>query len=654
MKFQNPAALWALLLIAIPIIIHLFNFRRYKKVYFSNLAFLRNVQQQQKSTSTLKKLLILATRILAVTFLVLAFAQPVFLSEDETLTTGSVAVYIDNSLSMQQSSASGEPLLYVAATAASNLITDLKTASQLTLTTNDYTKVLTNPEDATELLSAPEFSNKSLHLSQLAEKLSQRHLNQLVIFSDLQRSTALPLDELTEDTSRQITIYKVAAEPHGNLFIDTVYLDKPLGLTTENQVHFQLRNTGEEPANDVLVKLQRNGNQISSLTTKIPAGSYSEVSLDIGVNENISGDYTISIQDNPVTFDNTFYFHISESDKPLVVLLTSDESKPNPFEFVFGNDQYFTFVKNSVDNASFQEITRADLLIVDGLDAIPSWLVSQYDQLTGSVLLVPTINAETTSYAQLFGSGLSKNETPTKSILRAKSLEHPFFDGIFTDKNERMDLPTAQVLFNLSGNNDVMLSTAAGQPFLVKSVISNTYLLTTPLADDYTNLHKHALFVPLMYRMAQQGVNPPLAYRLDDALITIDAPSISRPEIIELKNGENIFVPSFRLVNNQLLITLPDVLTKPGFYTVVTQNDTLKTLALNYNKKESDISPIEETELQLMLAGFDHIQVRELNTTDALLNANTNGSQSGGLWKYALILALIFLLTESLLLRFLR
>ena len=84
MKFAHPEILWALLALAIPILVHLFNFRKFRRVQFSNVAFLKEVQQETKSKSKLKHLLILASRLLAILFIVFAFAQPFIPLDDQT------------------------------------------------------------------------------------------------------------------------------------------------------------------------------------------------------------------------------------------------------------------------------------------------------------------------------------------------------------------------------------------------------------------------------------------------------------------------------------------------------------------------------------------------------------------------------------------
>jgi Na+/H+ antiporter NhaD/arsenite permease-like protein len=76
MIFAQPLFLIALTALAIPVIIHLFNFRRYKKIYFTNVKFIAEIKQETKKQSQLKHLLILLARLLAITCLVMVFAQP--------------------------------------------------------------------------------------------------------------------------------------------------------------------------------------------------------------------------------------------------------------------------------------------------------------------------------------------------------------------------------------------------------------------------------------------------------------------------------------------------------------------------------------------------------------------------------------------------
>jgi hypothetical protein len=107
MTWLYPSFLWALILLAIPIIIHLFNFRKYKIIQFSNVRFLKQIDTQSKSGNQIKKLLILLSRLLALTFLIFAFAQPLIKSTQASDTTRFISILIDNSYSMNQTGEEG-------------------------------------------------------------------------------------------------------------------------------------------------------------------------------------------------------------------------------------------------------------------------------------------------------------------------------------------------------------------------------------------------------------------------------------------------------------------------------------------------------------------------------------------------------------------
>ena len=112
MEFVYPGFLWLLSLISIPIIIHLFHFRKYKTLYFSSLQFIQKIDQENKSTQKLKHLLILLSRILLIIAAVLAFAQPYIPANGIKDHNGNnvIALYLDNSFSMTAKGVEGELL----------------------------------------------------------------------------------------------------------------------------------------------------------------------------------------------------------------------------------------------------------------------------------------------------------------------------------------------------------------------------------------------------------------------------------------------------------------------------------------------------------------------------------------------------------------
>src|SRR5438067_8955345 len=102
MSFLYPSFLFALIALAIPVIIHLFNFRRYKKILFTNVRFLTNIEQESKSRNRLRQLLLLLLRLLALACIIIAFAQPFLPQKKKMVNPGRnfISVYLDNSFSM--------------------------------------------------------------------------------------------------------------------------------------------------------------------------------------------------------------------------------------------------------------------------------------------------------------------------------------------------------------------------------------------------------------------------------------------------------------------------------------------------------------------------------------------------------------------------
>src|SRR6056300_494904 len=136
MSFVYPSFLWALGFLAVPIIIHLFHFRRYKTIGFTNVKFLKNIQQQSQSVKRLRNLLVLLTRLLAITFLVLAFAKPfVPINQSTSPEDTVVGIYVDNSFSMEQEGSDG-PLIEVAREKARQIVKSYPSTDQFLVFSN--------------------------------------------------------------------------------------------------------------------------------------------------------------------------------------------------------------------------------------------------------------------------------------------------------------------------------------------------------------------------------------------------------------------------------------------------------------------------------------------------------------------------------------
>ena len=175
MTFVHPLFLWALAVVAVPIIIHLFNFRKYKKVYFTNVKFLRELQQESKSKSRLKELLILAARCLSLAALVLAFCQPFSPNKNNAIKQAgatALSLYVDNSFSMQMVEKQG-PLFEIAKTRAKEVVKAYSNADRFQIISNDFEgkhQRFYSKEDALNVIEALKITASPRFLSEVINR----------------------------------------------------------------------------------------------------------------------------------------------------------------------------------------------------------------------------------------------------------------------------------------------------------------------------------------------------------------------------------------------------------------------------------------------------------------------------------------------------
>src|SRR4051812_37597068 len=220
MSFTYPAFLFALSAIAIPIIIHLFNFRKFKTVYFSNVRFLKEVKQETQAKSKLKHLLVLIARILFITFLVLAFAQPFIPSPNEKVIIGdkAVSIFIDNSFSMDAINKNGT-LLDEAKKRAMEIVAAYKPTDRFQLLTNDFEgkhQRFVNKEEFSDLLDEVKITPATRSLSEITsrafDQLKQSSSRNKVAFilSDFQKSIT-DFDKVKNDTGISVHLIPLVA-----------------------------------------------------------------------------------------------------------------------------------------------------------------------------------------------------------------------------------------------------------------------------------------------------------------------------------------------------------------------------------------------------------------------------------------------------------
>jgi len=668
MNFLYPGFLFALLSVAIPVIIHLFNFRKFKKVYFSNVKLLKEVEQQNSSKEKIKNLLILLSRILAITFLVLAFAQPYIpLSNIKAnLLNNTVSIYIDNSYSMEAVNKDGN-LLDEAKRRARELLKGFGLNDRFQLLTNDFEgkhQRLLNQEEFLKALDEVKISAANRNLQQILNRQGNVFTGAAnkysFLISDFQKNISTN-NNLETNSDIQYVFLKLNAATLANVAIDSVWSLSPNHQPGANEkLVVQVKNYSEEEAVNIPLKLTINNQQkaLSSVTisagkTKIDTLNFS--GLTAGWQKGL-----LSIKDFPVTFDDSLSFSFKVDPSFPVLSLNGG----NYIKALFAADGYYKLTETSENNINYSGFPNYGLIIVNGLKNPSSGLAQQlktYLLAGGTVVIFPDLDADIQTY-NAFLSGLALPVIQNLSLSATKvdkiDLQNPIFKTVFEEVPRNMDLPTVNRYFNFiesnNANKETILSLPGGKTFFSKFGIGNgaVYLSASGLNTTDGNFARHPVFVPLMYRLALcSGFENTLYYTIgNETTLRSNYIALGKNQTLKLTSRNFEAIPEVRQVDGKTLIYAADQIKTPGFYNLELADSLLAVYSFNNGRSESDMHYLSKTELN-NLAGKSNLKIYDTDK-DAVKLVSGISKIGKTLWKLCLILSLIFIAAEILLIRF--
>ena len=658
MRFLYPNMLWWLLALAIPIIIHLFNFRRHKIVYFSNTATLKTIEQENAKTKKLKYIIALIMRMIFIAALVFAFAYPY--NPDQKLKTDDadnlVAIYIDNSMSMQSQS-SEISLIEDARASARKIVSNISPSQRFVLLTNSRQPDNEYPMNQDEMLmsidamqteSSPMSFNNLYENLQMIMKRNGFKSASLFMYSDFQ-DNMMNLDGIVADSAIQIVVMPLKSDYQQNIYIDTVWLSSPiLQKDLANEINVRVVNESGKEIKGLPVNFAIDGKAVAFNTIDVPANGKNDVSMQFVLNDNGLG--TVSINDFPITFDDTYNFTLNVHPIIKIVELSTDNGN-SALKTLFSNDSLFNYNRIDPRRIDQQYLSDCQLIILDGDDIVNETMMQSVLNLAKdgcSVVLLPSEGDEIL------------DDTLSVSMVAAN---HPFFDDIFVNIPNNADLPKVykHIQINKShfSNTLSLISLQSGTSFftLSKMGAGNVFSFASKFDKNWTNFTENSLFVPIIYKIAMLGgqVNR-LSYTIgaDKELTINDLTAFSEGDVrIRDEKGSFEMIPMVEMRNNRALIRLYDELPGAGFYTINKGDKVIETTAWNDNRKESKMKFWDRDEVDKtlkdkglnVLAVMKSDEIRSSDVMEMMVRRSM-------MWKSFIILALITLLIEILILRF--
>ncbi len=670
MGFVFPLFLWALLLLAVPILIHLFYFRRFKKIYFSDIRFLKEVQEEKSTIEKLKKRLVLAARLLALFFLILAFVQP-FIGKNNTQKqpeNAAVAVYIDNSYSMGLK-ADGEAVLQIAKTKAKEiaeayndgdkfalLTNDLEGTHQRWMSKQDFLDVVEKVNLSPTIKTITEISKKEAALFQTVGNVNKAGF----FISDFQKN----MFSKSEDTGFIAHFLPINGVPEKNVYVDSCWFEQPVfTLNASNKLMVRIKNAGKASTDKMRISVKINDavKAINDLT--IPASSSVLDSFHFSITQAGWQRGEISFNDYPITFDDHFYFSFNVADKEKVVSI-EDAETPNHVASVFTDDAHFQLERINKGQIDYSSLKKYALVVLNQLQDISSGLATTlkaYLENGGNLYIIPNTQPNIASYNACLSNinlatlGELQNKQGEVSTIHTSDV---LFSGIFQQIPKNIEKPTFSKFFPiLSGRNQnerVLLSTNLNLPFISKFESGNglAYLQAVPMQKEFSNLASMAIFAPMLYNAAVYKKNNQALYYVigQNNLIELKNEQTTSESNYKLSNGKHEFIPENRSIGNTTLLNVQTNLPNDGIYSILSDNKTVGMAAFNYDRTESSLEFAGKQDLASI---YNQKNQLILDNTQANLAAEVKQIKDGvALWKLCVILSLFFLLIEILLIRY--
>jgi hypothetical protein len=681
MKFVHPEILWALTALSIPIIVHLFNFRKFKKVLFPNVEFLKEIQLETQSKSKLKHLLILISRLLAMAAIIFAFAQPFIPQPGLTGKPGgtAVSVYIDNSFSMEARGSEGQ-ILEIAKNKAIEIVNSFQPSDKFQLLTSDFEgrhQRLVSREDMVQLIQEVDVSPVSRKLSEVVARQkdlllrSELENRKSFLLTDLQASVT-DISAIVNDTTIGFSIVPEVAGEISNLYIDSVWFESPVRQLNQPEIlHVQVKNTGEDSRMNIPLQLTVNGQQKSVTTVSVEGKQQAEVQVTYTNTEPGFKSCIVHVDDNGITKDDDYYFSYRVADKIAVLEILGAQVEIPAVATVFADDPYFVFTSNPESSVNYGGFSQQNLIILNQLKSISSGMLAELQKFVsngGSVLIIPAkdivINEYNTALAS-FGLGQFIGKNPNASKVNVVNYDHYIFKGAFDKVAGNADLPGASFYYELQPASrtmaEPMMTLQSGSPFMVSAVSDKgrTYLTTVSLSTTESNFINHAFFPATILRIAEfSQPSAELAYTLgrQQAILlrNLNTTGDQTFRLTHVQLGSE-FIPEHRNAAGNTEIFVDKELQAAGNYLLNFGTEAQAALAFNYDRTESDNSSLapEEAVEQLEAYGLSNWGV--LNGGMESIAAGTDGFNEGKkMWFTLVVWALIFLAIEVLLIKFWR
>jgi hypothetical protein len=572
----------------------------------------------------------------------LAFAQPFFTAKESKKATNEMYIILDNSYSMQAKGKKGELLKR----AVQDLLEHTPETQNFSLVTNTETYWNTDIKAIQKDLQDLKYSATAFQLDNLIAKVNARKSafnKDIIVITD---AVGLVTNQ-TKSFRKEDNVYFIIpeAEQKNNIAIDSVFIQQTLDNFYEIGVKLAASGDGFK---EIPIALYNN-NKLTAKTLVNFETNTKTVNFTIP-KEDFHG--YVSISDKGLAYDNTYFFSISKPSKTNVISI-GDVDKSNFLARIYTNDE-FDYTNYPLANLDYNLLEKQDAIVLNEIKEIPQALqttLKSFVNKGGNLIVIPskegnlsTLNA----FLGNFGAIQLKEGTNAEKKVTKINFNHPVFSSVFEKKVDNFQFPSTKTSFVLNTSSPAILSYDDQSAFLtsVANPLSSVYVFAAPINKANSNFQNSPLIVPLFYNMAQNtmktGVN---AITIGDNFSFIVDALLAKDEILTIKNNTESFIPIQQLLNTKVKISFNDNPNEAGNFGIFNNKNLVQNISFNYSRTESNLA----------LANPNAVaNYKEIDDIETVFNTIQTDRTDTQIWKWFVVLTLLFLVLELLIQKFVK
>jgi len=680
MSYLYPYFLFALFLLLIPVIIHLFNFKKYKTVYFSNVQLLKLIRQESKKKSQLKQLLILFSRILAIAALVFAFSRPYIPLSNRTTNEARqvVVLFVDNTFSMKAEGEKGQ-LLEQAKLKAIEIANSYRVGTQFLLQTCDLLpqhQFLLNKEQLIQEVTAinessrsPKFSELYSRATKLLSTSAKKTEKTLYVLSDFQKNN-FDMESIQPDSSVYTYLLPFKTSNTNNLLIDSCWFEVPGKKINQHEKLFvRIQNRSDQAYQNIPVRLTINDSL--KAISKINISGQEELTIELNYTNKTEGIQLckIELNDYPIIYDNSYFLSYQVHGKLHALGIYNQQNNGSVYlKALFENDEMIGYDEAPESNVQISQLKNYQCIFLINNQKISSGFkteLASFVEKGGTLVVFPNRMANYDEYNSLFasvGGKLVAFFDTTAMGLSEINYSHDLYREVFKKQENEADLPVIKghVVFTdqMQKPETPLLKFRNGKNALSTYSFGDgsVYSFAFPLEKINFNFISHVVFVPTVYNMVlQSGAHQKYAYstEADEPILLANTLHLNELKIINLQTNDEFLSSVRTIASGKQQLLLDEVPKEAGHFLVKDADQPILSVSFNYPRKESVAEFYTNDELLRFTQADKFKQTQLIESTDAAFSETLQDLNNGKqLWKHFIAIALFFLFCEMAIIRF--